>query len=138
MIKEKPAIDILIRATAITVAGLDVYMLSFSLDVLLVALGLLLVSVLPFVLMHFLHRWRAPKGAYGFFMLPLNCTVILGLKIWALHEIVCAFGGAARCGDQAGIAVLYISPALLVISLPLMLLYLFASEKRATAASLVS
>jgi len=128
--KEKPAIDILIRATAITVAGLDVYMISFSLDILLVALGLLLVSLLPFVLMHFLHSWRAPKGAYGFFMLPLNCTVILGLKIWALHEILCAFGGGARCGDQAGIAVMFISPTLLLVSLPLMLLYLFVSEKR--------
>jgi len=133
MIKEKPAIDILIRATAITVAGLDVYMHSFSLDILLVALGLLLVAMLPFVLMHFLHRWRAPRGAYGFFMLPLNCMAVLGLKIWAMHEILCAFGSINRCSDQAGIVVMYISPALLVVSLPLMLLYLCASEKRGTA-----
>jgi len=127
---EKSAIDIVIRASAITVAGFDIYMFSFSLDVILYALGLLLVSMLPFVLMHYLHRWRAPKGAYGFFMLPMNCMAILGLKIWVLHEILCAFGSAGRCGDQAGIAVLFISPALLLIGLPLMLLYLFASEKR--------
>ena len=131
--KEKPAIDILIRATAITVVGLDLYMFSFSLGILLVVVGLLLVSLLPFVLMHFLHKWRAPKGIYGFIMLPMNCTVILGLKIWALHEIVCAFGSMARCGDQAGIAVMFISPALLVTSLPLMLLYFFVSEKRSDA-----
>lgn len=128
--KERLAIDILIRASAVTVAGLDLYMLSFSLDILLVALGLLLVSLLPFILMHFMHGWRAPTGVYGFFMLPMNCAVILGLKIWALDEILCAFGGAVRCGDQAGIAMMFISPALLVVSLPLMLLYLFASEKR--------
>jgi len=128
--EEKPAIDVVIRASAITVAGLDLYMLSFSLDIILVTLGLMLASLLPFVLMHFLHRWRSPKGVYGFFMLPLNCTAVLGLKIWALHEILCLFGGGDRCGDQAGIAAMFIPPALLIISLPLMLLYLFASEKR--------